>query len=102
MSAVRLYGRAFLGETIEPDTLVTIHDGVLRTGPDGVSFSRSIPWRNAASVLPEPVGACTSTCAPVAIAGQASSWAGVGLPNARSNHDLVAGESESSAATVQP
>ena len=37
-----------------------------------------MPVRNAASVLPEPVGACTSTCAPVAIAGQAASCAGVG------------------------
>ena len=37
-----------------------------------------MPVRNAASVLPEPVGACTSTCAPLAITGQAASCAGVG------------------------
>ena len=37
-----------------------------------------MPVRKAASVLPEPVGACTSTCAPVAITGQAASCAGVG------------------------
>ena len=50
-----------------------------------------MPVRKAASVLPEPVGACTSTCAPVAITGQAASCAGVGPANARSNQERVAG-----------
>ena len=54
--------------------------------------SRSIPTRNAASVFPEPVGAWTSTCAPVAIAGQACSCAGVGPANTRSNHSRVSVE----------
>ena len=37
------------------------------------SASRSIPHRNAASVLPDPVGAEIRTCSPEAIAGHA--WA---------------------------
>jgi hypothetical protein len=52
--------------------------------------------RKAASVFPEPVGAWIRTCAPEAIAGQPSSWAGVGAANARSNHALVNGEKTSS------
>src|SRR5262249_15820321 len=63
------------------------------------SFRRSMPMRNAASVFPEPVGACTNTCPPVAIAGHASSWAGVGPSNARSNHFLVGGGKTSRALT---
>jgi len=39
------------------------------------------------------VGAWTSTSPPAAIAGHASSCAGVGVPNARSNQALVPGES---------
>ena len=56
-----------------------------------------MPVRNAASVFPEPVGACTSTCAPVAITGQAASCAGVGPANARSNQERVAGVKPASA-----
>jgi uncharacterized HhH-GPD family protein len=44
------------------------------------------------SVLPEPVGAWISTCAPVAIAGHPRSCAGVGASNVRSNQARVAGE----------
>jgi Luciferase-like monooxygenase len=51
----------------------------------------SIADRNAASVLPEPVGARTSTLSPCAIAGQASSCARVGVWNVASNHASVAG-----------
>ena len=40
--------------------------------------SRSSAERNAASVLPEPVGATTSVCSPSAMACQAPSWAAVG------------------------
>ena len=43
---------------------------------DGSATSRSSPHRNAASVLPEPVGAEISVCSPVAIAGQACACAG--------------------------
>jgi hypothetical protein len=41
--------------------------------------------------LPEPVGAEISVCSPVAIAGQACAWAGVGAAKARSNHSLTCG-----------
>ena len=40
--------------------------------------SRSIATRNAASVLPEPVGAATSVCSPATIRGQPSRCASVG------------------------
>ena len=43
-------------------------------------ISESMAARNAASVLPEPVGAAISACRPLAIAGQASSCAGVAPP----------------------
>ena len=45
-----------------------------------------MPQRNEASVLPEPVGAQISVCAPEAIAGQPAAWAGVGASNDASNH----------------
>src|SRR5713101_7836771 len=51
----------------------------------------SIAARNAASVLPEPVGARTRTLSPSAIAGQASSCARVGAWKVASNHARVAG-----------
>src|SRR5881397_35806 len=54
-------------------------------------MSRSIAARNAASVLPEPVGASTSTLSPSAIAGQPSSCARVGVWKVASNHARVAG-----------
>src|SRR5690348_6907834 len=47
--------------------------------------------RKAASVLPDPVGAATSVWRPARIAGQASSWAAVGLGNAEENHAATAG-----------
>ena len=49
------------------------------------------PHRKAASVLPDPVGAEIRTCSPVAIAGQACAWAGVGAANARANQSLTWG-----------
>src|SRR5206468_1428174 len=57
----------------------------------GENMSRSIAARDAASVLPEPVGARTRTLSPSAIAGQASSCARVGVWNVASNHARVAG-----------
>src|SRR3954469_12857120 len=51
-----------------------------------------MPHRNAASVLPDPVGAEMSTCSPEAIAGHACSWAGVGAANAAPNQLRTAGE----------
>src|SRR2546430_10573290 len=53
--------------------------------------SASIEARNAASVLPEPVGAATSACRPALIAGQASTCAAVGAAKAEENHALTAG-----------
>src|SRR5689334_18227232 len=46
---------------------------------------------NAASVLPDPVGAARSTFCPAAIAGHASACAGVGAANWRSNQAATAG-----------
>ena len=40
-----------------------------------------MPQRNAASVLPEPVGAQISVLRAEAIAGQPCAWAGVGASN---------------------
>ena len=54
--------------------------------------SRSIAHRNAASVLPDPVGASTSVCSPFAIAFQPFDCAGVGASNDASNHSRTAGE----------
>src|SRR2546425_6745444 len=53
-------------------------------------MSRSIAARNAASVLPDPVGAKTSGFSPFAIAGQASSCARVGDSKVVSNQARVA------------
>ena len=49
-----------------------------RSAGGGSVASRSRPIRNAASVLPEPVGAHRSVCAPRAMAGQPCACAGVG------------------------
>ena len=62
----------------------------------GSAASRSMAQRNAASVLPEPVGAEMSVCSPVAIAGQACAWTSVGRSNAFSNHWRTAGVKASS------
>src|SRR5258708_29417379 len=56
----------------------------------------SIAARNAAGVLPEPVGAATSACRPALIAGHASSCAAVGAAKADANHARVAGWKSSS------
>ncbi len=51
--------------------------------------SRSIDHRNAASVLPDPVGATTSVLSPSAMEFQAPSWAAVGAAKAPVNHSRV-------------
>src|SRR3981081_338717 len=72
--------RAFSGETY-----TTRH-------PAGSGYSSwSIAARNAARVLPEPVGARTRVLWPDAIAGQASSCARVGAAEELSNHSCVGG-----------
>ena len=50
----------------------------LRQGDSAGAAGGSSAHRNAASVLPDPVGADSSTCSPLAIAGHAWACAGVG------------------------
>ena len=77
--------RAFRGETYRTRQRRAGSEGI------GAACSRSRAQRNAASVLPLPVGATTSTCSPVAMADQACSCAGVGAANAASSQACVAG-----------
>ena len=53
--------------------------------------SASIAARNAASVLPDPVGAAISACRPLAIAGQAAACAAVAVRKVASNQAWTAG-----------
>ncbi len=64
----------------------------------GVEASWSRAARKAASVLPEPVGATTSTSEPSPMARHAPSWAAVGAAKAPVNQARVAGEKASRAA----
>src|SRR5687767_9395564 len=66
----------------------------------GAAASRSSDQRNAASVLPEPVGATTRACSPLLIASQAPSWAAVGCSKAPVNQARVACENRSRADTL--
>src|SRR5580704_18688665 len=50
--------------------------------------------RNAANVLPDPVGAATNTCWPAASAGHAWICASVGASKVRENHAATAGWNE--------
>ena len=52
--------------------------------------------RNAASVLPDPVGAQMSVCPPAVMAGQPCACAAVGAANDDSNQERVAGEKAAS------
>src|SRR6185312_4961280 len=61
----------------------------------GSVASRSIDQRNAARVLPDPVGATTSAFWPALTAAQAPACAAVAEANAPSNHARVAGEKAS-------
>src|SRR5215831_12024444 len=54
----------------------------------------SMADRNAASVLPEPVGAAIKVCRPDLIAGQASACGSVGAVNCFRNHSRTAGWNE--------
>ena len=58
--------------------------------------NRSIAQRNAASVLPEPVGAITSVWSPSAMDSQAWAWASVGAVKVPPNQRRVAGANRSS------
>src|SRR5947208_3708575 len=57
---------------------------------------RSIAARNAASVLPDPVGASSSVWSPAAMAGQPWAWAPVGARKLASNHARVGAPKRSS------
>ncbi len=60
-------------------------------------MSASIAHRNAASVLPEPVGAITSAFSPRAMASHASPCTAVGAPKASANHRRTGSENEAMA-----
>ena len=79
--------RALSGETYS--TLVP------RTS--GWCASRSIAHRNAASVLPDPVGAITRVLSPLAMADQAWACAGVGCTKVPANQLRVSGLNRSNA-----
>ena len=66
----------------------------------GSSASRSIAQRNAASVLPDPVGATTSVLSPSAMADQACAWASVGTAKVPENHSLVSALNRASGSWV--
>src|SRR3954467_11779390 len=85
------YESAFSGETYTSRVVRSPSGG-------GVAVRRSRPQRKAASVLPDPVGADSSTSSLRAIAGLACSWAAVGASKARRNHSRTCGVNDSSAA----
>src|SRR6266446_3688359 len=62
----------------------------------GVEPRRSIAARNAASVLPDPVGASSSVWSPAAMAGQPWAWAPVGAWKLASNQARVGAPKPSS------
>ena len=68
------------------------------SGGGGVVASRSMPHRNAVSVLPEPVGARISVWSPDAMAGHPCSCASVGAGNEDENQVRTGSENRSSAA----
>ncbi len=55
--------------------------------------------KNAASVLPDPVGARINVWSPALIASHPCSWAAVGPANDDENHSRAAGEKRSRTAT---
>ena len=59
-----------------------------------------MPPRNAASVLPDPVGASKSVLLPARIAGQPSRCAAVGSPSVRENQSLTGAEKPPSASST--
>lgn len=88
--------RAFSGDTY------STRQRFLASAGGGADASRSREARKAASVLPEPVGATTSTSEPAPMAVQAPSCAAVGAVKAPVNQPRVAGENESSADLTMP
>ena len=76
---------AFSGETYTTSTRSS------SSPASAFRISRSMATRNAASVLPDPVGAETSVSRPAKICGQPSAWASVGPLNRPSNQARVIG-----------
>src|SRR5512133_2368547 len=56
--------------------------------------------RNAARVLPEPVGAEIRVGRPARICGQPSIWGSVGVPNLRTNHSATRGCAQASVSGI--
>ncbi len=83
--------RALSGETYRT------RQRFLGSAGGGVEASWSRAARKAASVLPEPVGATTSTSEPSEMACHAPAWAAVGAEKAPVNQPRVAGEKPSRA-----
>ncbi len=82
---------AFSGETYSTSVrLVSVPSAACRT-------SRSMQARNAASVLPDPVGAEISVLRPARMGGQPSVCGSVGVPNRWTNHSRTIGWHQPSA-----
>src|ERR1700681_3711934 len=62
--------------------------------------SWSMQTKNAARVLPEPVGAEMRVVLPARMAGQPCSWGSVGEPNLLRNHSAVTGWAQASDAGI--
>src|SRR5437870_4695188 len=75
------------------DTYRTRHRSA--SGGVGSVARRSMHQKNAASVLPLPVGADISVCCPAATARQPPSWTSVGEANVLENQARAAGENRS-------
>src|SRR6266511_282339 len=90
--------RALSGDTYRTRTPVLLLPSLLwgeESGVRGLSRHRpSRQARNAASVLPEPVGARMRVLRPAAMAGQPSRCAGVGSPRAARNHSRTDGRNK--------
>src|SRR3954447_9318710 len=75
----------------------TVPGAVRVAGGEGARTSRSRHHRNAARVLPLPVGAWIRVWRPAAIAAQPPTWAGVGVSKALSNQARTGSENGSRA-----
>src|ERR1700760_2868622 len=63
-------------------------------------ISLSMQMRNAARVLPDPVGAEMRVGRPSRIGGHPNSWGEVGLPNLLRNHSCTTGWAQASASQL--
>ena len=89
--------RAFSGDTYSTRTPAR-HGSPASAAASFSRANRSMANRNAASVLPEPVGAMTKALQPAAMASHARAWAGVGSLNASPNQSRTGVENRSKAA----